>query len=478
MFKALFETSVWVDIGIILLIAVTIIAMMKYKQFKYFLTTIIVIVVIAMTIFSGINLNEYYSTSGGIFGEISGLFKPNQVEVITDMSFDFKNVMFTENSSGTYEATFISEQVLDLTTENFYGVFVNSEPCNIIEYSKDYLIATFEYHFLDDDKNILMSDILNFNFAFYKNSTKFVITTDGGSEAVKYWNFFFNKNSFIVNIKQIDDFDNSQQPFLQDLKKCTFKLCGNTYTTVYVKAGQKISKRIGSDIDPIIYSYEGWSIDGINIIDETSISITEDITFVAIATENIYTVIFYVDNSVYETQTYRAYEIIENPVNPLKDGYIFNGWRKSDGTRVDFNVINPERPKAIENLEFFASFIESTPYEEYLTNLIMETHTGYDIDLILEYGWIEFETLDSENELKIITNLTYNHPTYGRGELYMDVSYEYSSKNDSEWIAYQNLKNACESYGTDSYDFELLKTYAQTLIVDTQVYDSMTHWIG
>ena len=90
-------------------------------------------------------------------------------------------------------------------------VYVNNEPCYYVDNSNSnqYVIARYSYTFLDEDLKELCTDTLTFNFAFYTNSTYLSVKTEGGAEAVKYWNYYFNKNVFEVRIEKTDYvFDN------------------------------------------------------------------------------------------------------------------------------------------------------------------------------------------------------------------------------------------------------------------------------
>lgn len=60
------------------------------------------------------------------------------------------------------------------------------------------------------------------------------------------------------------------------------------------------------------------------------------LTFVYFKT-NVYKVVYYVDNEVYETVTIRKNHKTERPENPVKDGYMFIGWYDEEGNNFNFN---------------------------------------------------------------------------------------------------------------------------------------------
>lgn len=200
------ENMIYIVIGIICLTFV-LIAIIKFPQSRWFVGTILSIALVISAIYSAMQLNVYYQEFGGIYGQLTGFLNTNNV-IVEDLSFDFRDVVLTEvkapdGETSYYEAKFTINKVLDLSREKEYGVYVNGSPVEIVSSASDYIVAEYEYLFMDKDLNILCSDTLNLSFAFYKNSTTFVVSTHGGENAVNYWNYYFNKNSFIVEINEL-----------------------------------------------------------------------------------------------------------------------------------------------------------------------------------------------------------------------------------------------------------------------------------
>lgn len=187
-------------VGIAVLLVV--IACIKFKNGRIFVFTFLGTALIAFTIYAGLYINRYYNTSGGIYGQIVKLYNPNQVQITDSVKYSFENVVLTQDLDNQYSARITSNDVLDLVLDEdaTYGVYVNGVPCKESTVTEDYIISKYEYVFYDDDFSILKQDTLTFKFAFYSNSTLLIISTNGGADAVKYWNYYFNKNLFEVTI--------------------------------------------------------------------------------------------------------------------------------------------------------------------------------------------------------------------------------------------------------------------------------------
>ena len=203
MLNALFNTSwIW-DAVLILTITLVVIALIKYPQSRWFVGTVLTVALITSAIYSAIELNAYYSAEGGIAGTITGYFDKNKVDV-TDMSFNFKDIMMTENGQENgYSAIFLSDKTIKLSTGSEFKVTLNGIPVDIVESTSNYVVAEYTYAFYNKELVEVFVDTLTLEFAFYDASTEFEISTTGGSTAMKYWNDFFSKNAFVVEIQEV-----------------------------------------------------------------------------------------------------------------------------------------------------------------------------------------------------------------------------------------------------------------------------------
>lgn len=205
MIKLLFNASFLWDVLIFIGGALIIYACIKYPSAKWFVGTILGVALVVSTCYCSIQLNYYYGASGGIYGKISGIFNTNIVEV-KELNFSLSNVELVKEFEDIYSAKVLNSNVIKLNGKDNFAVYVNNEPCTIsqVENEEDYCIANYTYTFYDKDKNILCEDTLTFHFAFYTNSTFLSVTTNGGADAVKYWNYYFNKNVFDIRLEKID----------------------------------------------------------------------------------------------------------------------------------------------------------------------------------------------------------------------------------------------------------------------------------
>ena len=104
----------WYTLAIIAVLAIIIVYSLKYwKQGgKFAILSIFIIGISALTIYSGININYYYSAEGGIHGVLSGIFETNKVEVVDDLNFKLTNIELTQKDENTYSASMLSDKVI------------------------------------------------------------------------------------------------------------------------------------------------------------------------------------------------------------------------------------------------------------------------------------------------------------------------------------------------------------------------------
>lgn len=98
------------------------------------------------------------------------------------------------------------------------------------------------------------------------------------------------------------------------------------------------------------YVFDGWTLDGINIINPETITIIDDTQFVAKFTK-LHTVIFTVDGSTFNTTSVVNNNYATISSTPSKSGYTFVGWSIDGSTIIDLTS-----HKITENTEFKAVF--------------------------------------------------------------------------------------------------------------------------
>lgn len=239
---------------------------------KTFFSVVVSIVLAGVTFYCGIELNKYYSAHGGIFGEISGYFDTNKTET-ENMKFNLSNIELKEVNENLYRAESSTNQIFKLKANTKYSIFVNGLPCKTIDNASDYIMAEYRYHFYDENKNLIVQDVLSLKFAFNEYYSYLLIETEGGVDAVKYWNYYFNKNNFIVEIKESTYRQNEDLEYVEGE---TPDVCFLTYVVegveskVLISEGMKISD-ISYQPTKKYYSFAGWSLDGQTVLNSNHV---------------------------------------------------------------------------------------------------------------------------------------------------------------------------------------------------------------
>lgn len=277
MLTMLFNTNWIYDVILGIGIILCIIACIKSPQAKYFIATIVAVVMVTLTGYSTIQLNYYYRASGGIRGAIEDIISPNEVDtnLVSEIQFNFKNVMLTETGNqNQYSATFIDSQNLKLSPKNVYTILVNDTPCTSVDSDVDYVIAKYSYNFYDENKSLIINDTLTFNFSFFTSQCELKVTTNGGARALDYWNNYFNRNTFIVTILNSGIERNTDELFSQ-YKTITYKVNNSIFATRLLIVGSEIPN---IEIDDS--NFDCWTING-NAVNYNVDKVTNDVTLVA-----------------------------------------------------------------------------------------------------------------------------------------------------------------------------------------------------
>lgn len=279
MFDILFNPTFWYVALAVVAIVVIIWACIKFPQGKIFVGTILGIAILCFTFYAGIELNFYYSASGGIYGVITGIFDTNTVEV-DDVTFKIQNLELTQNSDDLYTAQIMTDDVISLEKGKVYSLYVNDVPTKTLNFSSNYIQARYSYSFYDNKQQLLENDSLFINFAFYTNSTFIEIYTEGGSQAVKYWNYWFNKNTFVITIEETG--------YVQDGKIVSSEITNDSENVVAYFIGDELYEyqvvATGSKLNPIeIEMPEGIQLNGWKVnnekVDTSNYIVNENTSF-------------------------------------------------------------------------------------------------------------------------------------------------------------------------------------------------------
>lgn len=342
----------WYTIAILIGLVVLLINCIKHwgNGGGYALLGIFTIGFISLTCFSLVNLNVYYEEKGGIHGAINGIFDTNQIEVVEEMKFKFTYTeLVQQGETDKYSATITMPEVFNLEKDLSYMVYVNDMPCYFVENASDYVKANYGYVFYDENENLLMKDTLNFSFAFYTNSTTLKVSTNGGSEAVKYWNYFFNKNIFIVKIVQVDEIEDLNINFGSG---DTSNYCVLTYMfenePLYLQVYKKGSEVILPPCNETKFNV--WTLNGSKL--QNGFAVNEDLVIQGELSQIVVT--FKANNSVYKTVYETGTHLTETISNPKKTGYDFVGWSIDGKNTID--IYNYEMNSDVTYIALFGRY--------------------------------------------------------------------------------------------------------------------------
>lgn len=241
----------------------------------------------------------------------------------------------------------------------------------------------------------------------------------------------FNLNT---TIKSYEDFKESVES--TETVVATFEYNGAVILMQQYTSGATITGvDVPEDTDEI--KFNGWTVDG-QLVDLNNYVITQSTTFVADLTKTTYyTVTFYVDGEVYDTQKILAGATFDIPEEPTKDGFDFNGWT------VNNETVDLENYTVSGNVSFVASFIGSYVVNFYVDDTVYDT-----------------QHLVSGDTITIPENPTkdgYEFKGWSVNGRIVDLN-EYSLVGNTDFIA----------------AFEALVYYTVTFKVGTTVYDTQT----
>ena len=156
---------------------------------------------------------RYFTVEGHTYGEIIESLKKKplddvKIEVSDKLQWNITNFDFSETSDvNIYKCEFNFDgknELINLPIKK-YALYINNGKVLVNENGNDYIKSEFNYSFYDNDNKLILSDILYFNFGFYAKSSSLIITTKGGSNAVKLWRAYQAKNGFMLELKEEDN---------------------------------------------------------------------------------------------------------------------------------------------------------------------------------------------------------------------------------------------------------------------------------
>ena len=289
MLELLFNASFWYGLLIAAIVIVIVWICGKYPSARVFVLTGVVIVVsivlLGGSIYCGVNLNAYYNERGGIFGAITGIFETNTSEVVDEMDIKINNIELIQENGDVYSATIMIDKVLDLDDGTQYGIYVNDNFVDNID-NPNYARAEYTYTFQNNSLTELLTDTLILDFAFDSTSTTLIVTTNGGVDAVSYWNSYFNKNNFIISIEESNYNPGNDLTY-------TDGEAGEYFKVQYYAEGSYLYSKLYILNSTITETYHvsgktflGWSLTEGGEIISSDYKVVQDINLYAILEEN------------------------------------------------------------------------------------------------------------------------------------------------------------------------------------------------
>ena len=403
--------------------------------------------------FSGIKLNQYYNTSGGIVGKIETIFNPNYVKVennkVDFIELDFSEIMLEQYSGDKYRAEFITQDYIELDADEQYVIYVNDIPCDISEfsfdYSSDYVISEYHYAFFDEYKEFKLQDTLSFRFAFYGKSTRLIVETNGGYDAVCLWNSYFQKNEFIVTLKT------EKNVYINKTEMVNINLYANDkiYDSITIKKGSDYLLPTEVLVDGYVFNY--WT-DGTSVI--TSIfDIQEDVNIYADLSE-IFQVDFLLNTGTgdanSEAYIYKRLEFVDGSQlslieSPIRKNYNFIGWSIDKVNVVDFTnyvVTSDLKLYAIWEAADFLVVLDLNSANVMIDGVLYSENTtikvGYEDVIVFENitfdGNYELENIIVCNSIKSNDSMNVSDITFNLSakDIYLELYKYYFDENSAD----------------------------------------------
>lgn len=276
MLSVLFDRNFFIGIFAAVIVVVLIILFAKYKSFRTACCILLLIVYAGVTAYCIVNLNIYYNASGGIFGTVTGIFKPTVS--IEETSFTFENVELVQYlDTDTYSCKILVNNKVEVDDDKNYMVYVNERPCSNVSVNSEMLTADYRYQFFDESNKLLCDDTLLIRFAFSQNESAIYLATYNGTKSVNYWNYYFNKNGFVVTFRECQYESNSEINFgegeVPNIYKVEYQFTDDYTLTKYYEENAIL------EIPVNLVGVENWTINGETLTD--NYKVTSDVVLTA-----------------------------------------------------------------------------------------------------------------------------------------------------------------------------------------------------
>ena len=166
---------------------------------------------LAMTIFvlgglATIESVRYFNAHNVTIGQVidSAFNNKSSAEEVDGktLTWNLNNLGFQYVGESKYITTIEKpkNEIVDLEN-NDYVLYINDIACSVNKTGSDYVKSEYNYSFYDNQNQLILSDTLYINFAFYNNQTIIELSTNGGEAAVNLWKAYQVKNGFVFELK-------------------------------------------------------------------------------------------------------------------------------------------------------------------------------------------------------------------------------------------------------------------------------------
>ena len=144
MFSKLFGTDSFLDMlgtptfwfTLVIIIGLVVAVITSIKNWnsggKFIITGLFIIGNLVLSGYCLLQINYYYTSQGGIHGIVSGIFDKNEVEVVDNLNFEFKNIELTDKGNGIYSASITTNDgteklALSVSEKKKYSQLITNE---------------------------------------------------------------------------------------------------------------------------------------------------------------------------------------------------------------------------------------------------------------------------------------------------------------------------------------------------------------
>lgn len=240
-------STVFYTLLVVFAVIILVYLCVKYPNGRFVIILLLGIGLISSSIYCGFSLDKYYNAEGGVIGYIQSFVNPKKLDTsppVVDIDsekliFDFTNTSFVEGTSNYY--SYVESNVIFELEDKNYTLLVNNTPCTYNDNSVDYIRGIYKYTFYDDNMSEILTSELIISLSFNNNLTSCTITTSKDKTAVKYWNNYFAKNNFVVELLENAYTQTPPTTIQTNLYTATYMLNGEVYATETFRGGHSIT---------------------------------------------------------------------------------------------------------------------------------------------------------------------------------------------------------------------------------------------